>query len=114
MKLWDIDKKNELRQYIQNDNVYNVCRRRGKLEIIVVRNGNRRNVRGTTQDTTEDIVSLMKCLIGESSSDIPLNNLYELFKDMKMFKEDRCFFKQLLMNKNFRIQTISRRDYVGI
>ncbi len=114
MKLWESDKKNELREHIKNNNVYNICRKRN-LEIIVIRNAtNRRHSRGTNQHSTDDIVSLIKCLIGESESDMPLNNLYELFKDINMFKEDRCVFKQLLMNENFRIRKISTRDYVGI
>jgi len=114
MNLWERDKKNELRVHIKNDNVYNICRR-GNLEIIVVRNANtRRHSRVTNQNTTEDIVSLIKCFIEEFASDIPLNNLYELFKDINMFKEDRCVFKQLLMNENFRIRKIHTRDYVGI
>lgn len=110
MKLWDIDKKNELREYIKNDNVYNICKR-GNLEVIVTRDDSRLI---SYQYNVEDIVSLIKCLFRESSSDIPLNNLYQLFKDMNMFKEEKCAFKQLLINAKFRFQTISRTEYVRI
>lgn len=110
MKLWDIDKKNELREYIKNDNVYNICKR-GNLEVIVTRDDSRLIC---YQYNVEDVVSLIKCLFRESSSDIPLNNLYQLFKDMNMFKEEKCAFKQLLRNEKFRFQTISRTEYVRI
>ena len=110
MKLWDIDKKNELREYIENNNVYNICKR-GNLEIIVTRDDSRLIC---YKYNVEDIVSLIKCLLRESSSDIPLNNLYELFKDMNVFKEEKCEFKQLLRNEKFRFQTISRTEYVRI
>jgi len=111
MKLWDIDKKNELREYIKKDNVYNIRKQgKGNLEVIVTRDDSRLIC---DQYNVEDIVSLIKDIFCKSSSDIPLNNLYQLFKDMNMFKEEKCAFKQLLIKEKFRLET-GKTEYVGI
>ena len=114
MNIWESHRKDELRQYIINHNVFDISKR-GQLEIIIVVSNRRQRTRQL--EAKHAMVILTKLLIFECNSNIQfiaLNNLYDLFKDMNMIREEKCVFRDFLRANKFKVQTISKKEYIGV